>query len=324
MPGGTGIAGRLAGITRRMMARADSGGEATRWSASYAALVAVGGCLAFLPVPFWVTEIWLGGLLGGAAAGLLTVPFCFVLVALVVRRPEWSAPGPDRTGVEGWLLVLLGLHAAGLLWARSAWDAVMVCAVALIPAVWLWSWGALGFGRARQLLMPIFFGYFALPWEHFLRKVLDVPLQSWTADIAYAVLNLIGYQVRYYDAYTIYTWHYYIIVNETCSGMNMLTTLAMYTVVFGWMVQPRIRERVLLLLLVVPVAMFANGLRVATLYLMGHYGGDDLAMGPWHDRTAYLWFLPVFWFLFVVSQALTKAAIRRKATTPIHQSPQRT
>ncbi len=289
-----------------------TGGNATRWSPAFAAFVACVGCLAFLPVPFWITEVWLGGVLGGAAAGLLTVPFCLVLVTLASRRPAWEAPPEERPGAEWALVGLVGLLALGLLLARSRWDSLMLSAIALPPAVWVWCWGTYGWTRAKALLMPVLFGYFALPWEHFLRRTIDIPLQGWTADIALAFLNLAGYGVRYWDAYTIYTHEYYIIVNETCSGMNLLTTLTMYTLVFAWVAQPALRDRLKLLLLVVPVAMFANGVRVAMLYLMGHYGGNELAMGPWHDRSAYLTFLPVFWFIFVVNQALLRRAMRRR------------
>lgn len=297
------------------------GGVEARWSPTYAAVVACVGCLAFLPVPFWIAEIWLGGLLGGAAAGLLTIPFCLVLVMLAASRPAWTRPSAERAGAEWALLALLALNGVGLLLARTTWDAVMVSAITLPPAVWVWCWGFLGWGRAKALLMPVLFGYFALPWEHFLRKSLDIPLQSWTADIALVMLNIAGYPVRYWDAYTIYSSEYYIIVNETCSGMNLLTTLTMYTLVFGWVAQPSMRNRWKLLALVFPVAMLANGVRVAGLYLMGHYGGDALAMGPWHDRSAYLIFLPVFWFVFVVNQALLRRLPRRAAATPAAPSP---
>ncbi len=299
-----GTAGRQA--SEPMTAASSPGGVSTRWSPAFAAVVACVGSLAFLPVPFWITEIWLGGILGGAAAGLMTVPFCLVLVMLAASRPNWDASSEERPGAAWALLVLLLVNAIGMLVARNAWDAVMVSAIMLPPAIWVWCWGFLGWGRAKALLMPVLFGYFALPWEHFLRRSLDVALQSWTADIALVALNLAGYPVRYWDGFTIYTREYYIVVNETCSGMNLLITLTMYTLVFAWVAQPSIRNRLKLLVLVLPVAMLANGIRVAALYLMGHYGGNELAMGPWHDRSAYLIFLPVFWFIFMVNQVLIR------------------
>lgn len=305
-----------------------------RWPASHAALLAAGLGLAFLPVPFWAVERWLGGMLGGAAAGLLTVPICLLLAWLATRRPGWSAAerAPDRPGAERALLAVIALQ-IGALWASlHTWDALLLSGVLLPIAVWIWLWGALGFGRARALSFPVAFAGFALPWEHFLRGAIDTPLQAWTADIALRGLQLAGYPMRYWNTYTIYSPDYFVIVNETCSGMNMLVTLSMYTLIYAWLVQPRIRNRLLLLGLVFPLAMLANGARVAVIYLLGHYGGVPAAEGFWHTGSAYVIFVPVFWFIYVVDRALTRRDRRARAaassnsapTAAIHQSPQRT
>lgn len=312
------------------MSPADGGATAVstgghRWSFALAVAVGTLGALAFLPVPFFILEIWLGGVLGGAAAGLLTVPICGALAWLASRRPAPSAR--DRPGAEAVLLAATLVHGGALAWASVRWDALMVSAVALPVAVWAWIWGVFGWRRAAQYMLPVFFGWFALPWEYFLRA-LDRPLQIVTTDIAHSGLNALGWKVLYWNELTIYSWDYYVIVNETCSGMNMLMTLSMYTIVFAWVTQPRLLNRVLLLLLTMPLALLANGLRVAIIYLLGVYGGDDLAMGFWHTGSAYIVFLPVFWFLYVVGNVLrrrfaTKPTARPTATTPAHQSPNR-
>jgi exosortase len=286
-----------------------------RWSPAYAALLAGCGGLACLPVFFWAAEIWMGGLLGGAAAGILTLPICMVLSSFAVSRPAWKRDTLDRPGADWALAGVAVWLLGGLLWAGTEWDALIVAGVALPPAAWVWSWGLLGWSRAKALTLPILFAWFALPWEHFLRRSLDTPLQSWTADISFQLLSVAGYPMRYWKDYTIWSDAYYVIVNETCSGMNMLVTLSMYTLIFGWIAQPSFRNRLLLLTLVVPLAMLANGVRVAVIYLLGHYGGREWADGFWHTGSAYVIFLPVFWFLYVINGALTRrwAAARAAA-----------
>ncbi len=297
-----------------------------RWSSVQSVTTAALGALAFLPVLFFIAETWLEGLLGGAAAGLLTFPICVALGWLASRRPAWTAPRPDRRGADVALLALALVQVAALALARGEWEALMIGGIALPPAVFAWIWGAHGWQRATALSFPVLFGWFALPWEHFLRA-LDHPLQAWTAAIAYTLLNLAGWPVRWWDDVTIYTYEYYVMVNETCSGMNMLVTLTMYTLIFAWATQPRMAGRVLLCLLVVPVSMLANGVRVAAIYLMGYYGGNDLAMGFWHTGSAYVLFLPVFWFLYVVGNVLARRlsapTMSSAPQTAIHQSPNR-
>lgn len=286
--------------------------SAHRWSTAYAAALAVGLAVLCLPIPWWAVETWLGGMLGGAAAGLLTVPICLVLAWLATRHPAWPrlAALPDRPGAEPALAVLVVALIAVLIWAApwggDAWDGLIVGGVLAIGVVWCWLWGALGWGPARGLLFPTGFAAFALPWEYFLRGAIDTPLQAWTADIALQGLRIAGYPMRYWNSYTIYSPDYFIIVNETCSGMNMLVTLAMYTLIYAWLAQPRVRNRIVLLSLVFPIAMLANGARVAVIYLLGHYGGVPAAEGFWHTGSAYVIFIPVFWFIYAVDRTLTR------------------
>lgn len=291
-----------------------------RWSPGLAAGVAYLGCLAFLPVPFWVGEVWVAGTLGGGAAGLFAVPIAMILSWIATRLPAWAraeAAGPeaDRSGAL-WVMAVLGLTLGGvaLLAAedRRWW---MLSGALAPPFLFTWCWGYLGLAKAKAQALPIAFVWFALPWEAFLRGHLDLLLQAWTADIAFALLTLGGYPMQYWNDFTIYTPEFYLIVNETCSGMNMLVTLSMYTLLFGWIVQPRVVDRLKLWALVFPLAMFSNGARVVVIYLLGHHGDEALAMGPWHTRTAYLVFLPMFWFVYVVNQALLRRQARRVAAS---------
>jgi len=272
--------------------------------------VAALGLLAYLPVPFFIVETWLGGILGGAAAGLLTVPICFVLAWLARQRPAYDRPGPDRPGAEWALLALISLNLVGLLLARTHWAAVMISAITLPPAIWVWIWGTFGLGRAKTLSMPVLFGGFALPWEQFLTG-LDRPLQELSASMALHLLNLFGYGLKFWNSYTIYTEEFYVIVNETCSGMNMLVTLSMYALIFGWVTQRVVLNRLILFLAVPILAMLANGVRVAVIYLLGHYGGEEWALGFWHTGSAYLLFLPVFYLLYRIGRFLERRVAPR-------------
>lgn len=287
-----------------------------RWSALSATAAAICLAIAALPVVFWLIEVWLGGVLGGGAAGLLTVPICCVLVWLASRRPAWNAALPDRPGATALMGVGVIGYAVGLWLSLRTWDALMICGALLPVMVGAWIWGTAGWAKAKALAFPIGFSLFALPYEHFLRRSVDVPLQIWSADIAALLLRLADYPIRIWREFTIYTEEFYVIVNETCSGMNMIITLSMYVLIFGWATQPSIRNRIYLVLLIFPTAMLANGVRIAVIYLMGHHGDQALAMGPWHTRSAYLIFLPVFWFIYVVNNALTRRYVARRRAAP--------
>ncbi len=286
------------------------------WATRYAGLLAGGLAVAFLPVALWCVECWTAKVLAGTAAALLAIPIACMLSYLATRRPAWSANLPNRPGATRVLLALITIYIAFLVYSRSHRDALLVGGLIAPVALWVWLWGYQGWSRARALTVPIAFGAFALPWEYFLRDSLDVRLQAWTTDIAMSTLETLGYRVWYFDEYTIDSGPYYLIVNETCSGMNMLVTLTMYILVFGWVAQPRFLGRALLLGLVFPLAMLANGLRVTVIFLMGYYGGVELADGFWHTGSAYLIFLPVFWFVYVVNGMLARRLAPVDASAP--------
>lgn len=287
------------------------------WPVGFAGATAALGAVAFAPVPVWAFDVWTGHLLGGAAAGLITFPLCLVLGWLATRRPGWDRTTPDRRGATAMLLLFVLGQAVAVALASDRWNALVLGGICLPPAIFAWIWGTCGLHRATSLSMPVLFGWFAIPWELFLREA-DLRLQAWTADIALQSLNLFGYGLRYWNDHTIYTWDFHLIVNETCSGVNMLITLAMYTAIFGWATQRNLWNRVALMVLVVPLSLFANGMRVAFIYLLGHHGDQALAMGPWHSYSAYVIFMPVFWFLYVTGRALQRRwpAARRGSRAP--------
>ncbi len=239
------------------------------------------------------------------------VPISVLLgyAALGRQAPGVYSSEPAQHAIERLMLTLSLMFVLSLLLLETPTSPFhLLTGVLIPPLVWCWFFGFIGVHKARTLALPVSLLYFALPWEFFLRDIFDKPLQAWTADIALQLLRLCGYPLRYWNDHTIYTEKYYVIVNETCSGMNLLVTLSLYVLVYAWFLKVRFADRIKLLALVFPLALVANGLRVAIIYLLGHYGGVELADGFWHTGSAYALFVPVFWFIYVVNEALSKRA----------------
>ncbi len=255
-----------------------------------------------LPAALWSGHLWIDGVLGGAVPALLTPLIAVGLAVIAAKRSDEVA---SQGGVRASLLytgAILGMMAGNLL---ALWQPSFLMIAGLSLPVGAYGLCKLALGdRARRFLFPCCFLIFLLPFEYFLRPYCDAPLQALTATLAQAFLNVAGYNIRMWGEHTIYNALYYVRVDETCSGMNLLWTLWMYGLVFGWLTDRRVWVRGILCACVVPLAMLANGLRVAVIMLLGIYGGDDWAMGFWHTGSAYLIFLPVFFALYIVGQAL--------------------
>ncbi|MEE2786122.1 MAG: exosortase/archaeosortase family protein [Myxococcota bacterium] len=287
--------------------------ESPRWPRWFFWVFVCLGFVAVSPVFKWAYEVWFGGLLGGGAAAILAMPIAFVLGVIVIRNHPGSTDEPSTNGPT-LALMAVGMGLILALQLALAEKNGLLLVGCLIPAlVYIGVWGRFGWSVARPLALPIGFLLFALPWEEFLRGNAEVQLQSWTTDVAMNLLQLAGYDVWYYNEYTLDSQRYYVIVNETCSGVNLTVTLLMYTLVYGWLVQPRLSGRALLLVCVFPLALFANGLRVSTIFLLGHYGGNAWADGFWHTGSAYVIFLPVFWALHLINSSVNRWGASRKS-----------
>jgi exosortase len=173
---------------------------------------------------------------------------------------------------------------------------------------------AYGAERRAQLRFSVLFLWFTLPFEPFLYELIDTPLQEMTADVAVSVLGLFGYETVYWNAHTFYSDTFYIIVDETCSGMNLLITLFMYALIFGWATRQTLTHRISLFLCVVPLAICSNGVRVAAIYLLGFYGGESVATGFWHDGSGVLAFLPTLVAIYGLGEWMRRRAANANST----------
>ena len=261
--------------------------------------------VAFMPVIQWSWTIWNGSILGGIATALLAGPMGLIIGGVSARKIEHLDNNPSTAG--GGICGVLMVVATVTLWFNGAHGASMLVVGTLyICAVWswfLWRWGP---QKAKSMLLPTGCLLLILPWEAFLKAGLQPRLQAWTADLATLLLRTLNYDVWKYDAYTIDSKPYYVIVNETCSGINMMVALLVYILVFGWLAQSKWQTRVAMVALVFPLAMLVNSLRVTCIYLLGYYGGVEWADGFWHTGSAYLLFIPIFFLIFVLSRALDR------------------
>ena len=145
-----------------------------------------------------------------------------------------------------------------------------------------------------QLHYPLSFALFTLPWEAVLRNY-DDTLQRISTDIAVYLLDLIDWlkfseiiQVAYWDAITIYSDRFYLIINETCAGVNLLLSMSIYALGYAWLMKCTVKRSWLLVAYMMPLCLLFNGLRICLIFCLGHFGDQALATGPWHEGSAYI------------------------------------
>jgi exosortase len=94
-------------------------------------------------------------------------------------------------------------------------------------------------------------------------------------------------------------------VAEACSGLRSLISLISLGVVFAYFTKKIFWQRVALVALCIPIAIFVNSLRVTITGIMASYYGESVAKGFYHDFSGYLLFIVALLLLFCVSGIFT-------------------
>ena len=93
-------------------------------------------------------------------------------------------------------------------------------------------------------------------------------------------------------------------VAEACSGIRSLISLLTLGIVFGYFTDPRPTVRTLIALSTIPIAIFANGVRVAGTGIAAHHFGSAAAEGFFHEFSGWLLFLIAFALLALVQRII--------------------
>jgi exosortase len=97
-------------------------------------------------------------------------------------------------------------------------------------------------------------------------------------------------------------------VAEACSGMRMLVAFLALGVAMAYVSLPTVWQRVALVVMGVPVAVFVNVLRVATLGVLTLIN-PDFVTGEFHHFIGLLWLLPAFLLYLLVLWVLGKMVV---------------
>jgi exosortase len=173
--------------------------------------------------------------------------------------------------------------------------AALVCGTAFI-AGWRWM---------LALFLPTAYLAFALPLWNMAITVYTNPLQVYSTKVAYKMLELTGFApIRGGDGGNIiYLQGFTLDVGVPCSGLKLVLALAAFTVFFMFIGNLRWWSNVILGLLVLPLALFINGLRIAMIGVVGvNYGNE--AGHKFHDYSGYIALIVCFFILFRIARLL--------------------
>jgi exosortase len=93
-------------------------------------------------------------------------------------------------------------------------------------------------------------------------------------------------------------------VAEACSGIRSLVSLLTLGIVYGYFTESRTALRIMLAIATIPVAIAANGIRVAGTGIAAHFYGPEAARGFFHTFSGWIVFIAAFLMLFILHRII--------------------
>jgi len=234
---------------------------------------------------FLIVSIWLRS--GTFTHCFLIFPISGYLIWRRKNRLEMMIPTNSYVG----LLLLAFLGFTWLLGDLADVSFVQQFSfVAMIPAV---VWSFLGTRIVKEIIFPLFFLIFSVPFGEFLTPTLI----NFTADFTVAMVSLTGIPI--YREGTFFSlpsgdWS----VVEACSGLRYLIASITLGTLFAYINYYSTLRRVCFIFAASFVPIIANGFRAFMIVMIGHFSGMTLAVGVDHLIYGWVFFGLVMALLF--------------------------
>jgi exosortase len=200
--------------------------------------------------------------------------------------------------VVGSLAVLL----AGLLGSELFLTRVSIIGTVTGMLLFLFGWAHL-----RVLAFPLVFLLLMVPLPAIIFNQITFPLQLLASQAGESAISAAGIPVLR-EGNLIVLANTTLEVAEACSGIRSLITLITLALVYGYFVDSRTWFRAALVACAVPIAIIANGARVAGTGIAAHWFGREAAEGFFHEFSGWIVFLIAFAMLLAVHGLFARIA----------------
>jgi exosortase len=172
----------------------------------------------------------------------------------------------------------------------------------------------------RVLAFPIAFLLLMVPPPAIIFNQIAFPLQLLASRFGEATLQALSIPVLR-EGNVIILANTTLEVAEACSGIRSLISLLTLGIVYGYFADSRLAIRTIIALSTIPIAIVANGLRVAGTGVAAHYYGQEAAQGFFHTFSGWLVFIAAFALLYLLVKVILKVVPPPASVTPTTPSP---
>lgn len=169
----------------------------------------------------------------------------------------------------------------------------------------------LGKAAFSALAFPLGFLIFMVPVPDSILSLVSFPLQLFATKISTFLIQGVGI-AAYREGNMLYFAQTQLEVAEACSGIRSIMSFGMLSFIFAYMMNKIWWKRVFLIVSTIPLALFANIVRVTGTGILAHFYGDEVARGFLHEFSGLAVF--AFGFVLLIGEflLLNKVSARRQ------------
>ena len=276
-------------------------------SIAVAAAITLAVVLVFWQVFVRLVDAWIVD--GNYSHGFLIIPIALYFVwerraklTAAELRPSWLG-----------LVVLAG--GIGILLGGLWGSELFLSRVALLPVTAGIVLFLLGWNHLRILTFPIAFLLLMIPIPAIIFNQIAFPLQMFASRVGEWAISAMGIPVLR-EGNVLVLARTTLEVAEACSGIRSLVSLITLGIVYGYFMDSRPWVRLLIVASAVPVAILANGARVAGTGMAAHWIGPEAAEGFFHEFSGWIVFLFAFVMILIIQKFIVKVAPKPVAGIP--------
>lgn len=219
--------------------------------------------------------------------GFLVPPIALWLIWRIRNKIAPIAPWPNT-------LALVALAGTGFVWLLGELATVSVLSqFALTTMLVLTVPAVLGLQVARNIVFPLAFLYFAVPFGEFAMP----QLMEWTANFTVLGLRLTGIPVFREGLHFVIPSGSWSVV-EACSGVRYIIASLTVGTLFAYLNYHSLKRRLIFVGVAFLVPVVANWIRAYMIVMLGHLSGNKLAAGVDHLIYGWLFFGIVIMVMF--------------------------
>lgn len=161
---------------------------------------------------------------------------------------------------------------------------------------------------------PLFYLAFAIPLPVWFIDDITAPLKIFVSYAATSILSAIGIPI-FREGVTLIVAQYNLLVEDACSGLNSLIGLTAIGLFYVYLLRRASWVySAFLTLMLIPIAILANIIRIMILVLLTYYFGNAVGQGFLHEMAGMVLFATALMLVFLIDSVLSRFwPVRRSA-----------